>query len=174
MLAANLYRVLGKKTNIESKDAQDEKVKFLNKNLENYETKLNSLEEELMYADKSFSTESFLSGAEKAFKIIVSSYKEKNIESAEKLLSPKVMKAFQEQTEMQNDIQSFKITKVKSSIIDIEIVKKLAKVKVKFLSTQKNIYENKDETISVKDTWTFEKIIGSNDPTWVLSEVTSE
>ena len=30
---------------------------------------------------------------------------------------------------MQNDIQSFKITKVKSSIIDIEIVKKLAKLK---------------------------------------------
>ncbi len=127
-----------------------------------------------MYVDKSFTKEAFLSGAEKAFKIIVSSYKEKNIDSAERLLSPKVLKAFQEQTEIQNDIQSFKITKVKSSIINIEIVKKLAKVKVEFISTQKNIYENKDETISVKDIWTFEKIIGSNDPTWVLSEVTSE
>jgi predicted lipid-binding transport protein (Tim44 family) len=127
-----------------------------------------------MYADKSFTVESFLSGAEKAFKIIVSSYKEKNIDNAEKLLSPKVLKAFQEQTEIKNDIQSFKITKLKASIINIEIVKKLAKVKVKFLSTQKNTYQNKDETVNVKDIWTFEKIIGSNDPTWVLSEVTSE
>ncbi len=127
-----------------------------------------------MYADKSFTIEAFLSGAEKAFKIIVSSYKEKNIESAERLLSPKVLKAFQEQSEIQNNLQSFKITNVKSSIINIEMVKKLAKVKVKFLSTQKNIFENKDETINVKDIWTFEKIIGSKDPTWILSEVTSE
>ena len=86
-----------------------------------------------MYADKSFTVESFLSGAEKAFKIIVSSYKEKNIDNAEKLLSPKVLKAFQEQTEIKNDIQSFKITKLKASIINIEIVKKLAKVKVEVL-----------------------------------------
>ena len=142
--------------------------------MENYETKLNSSEEEIRYADKSFTIESFLSGAEKAFKIIVSSYKEKNIESAEGLLSPKVLKAFQEQTGEQSKVKAFQITNIKSSIIKIEMVKKLAKIKVEFISTQKNIYENKDETISVKDIWTFEKIIGSNDPTWVLSEVTSE
>ena len=54
------------------------------------------------------------------------------------------------------------------------MIKKLAKIKVMFLSTQKNIQEKKEETIDVKDVWTFEKIIGSNDPTWILSEVTSE
>ena len=54
------------------------------------------------------------------------------------------------------------------------MVKKLAKIKVKFLSTQMNIFENKDEIIDVKDIWPFEKIIGSKDPTWILSEVTSE
>ena len=109
MLAANLYRVLGKKTNIESKDTQDEKVKFVNKNNENYDTKLNSNEEELINADKTFTIESFLRGAESAFKIIVSSYKDNNIESAESLLSPKVLKAFQEQTEAQSKIKAFQI-----------------------------------------------------------------
>ena len=174
MLAANLYRVLGKKTNIESKDTQDEKVKFVNKNTENFDTKLNSNEEELINADKTFTIDSFLRGAESAFKIIVSSYKDNNIESAESLLSPKVLKAFQEQTDAQSKIKAFQITDIKSSIIKIEMVKKLAKIKVMFLSTQKNILEKKDETIDVKDVWTFEKIIGSKDPTWILSEVTSE
>ena len=174
MLAANLYRVLGKKTNVESKDTQDEKVKFVNNNNENYDTKHNSNEEELINADKGFTIESFLHGAESAFKIIVSSYKDNNIESAERLLSPKVLKAFQEQTGTQSKVKAFQITNVKTSIIKIEIVKKLAKIKVMFLSTQKNIQEKKDETIDVKDVWTFEKIIGSKDPTWILSEVTSE
>ena len=173
-MAANLYRVLGKKTNIESKETRDKKVKFVNKNIDNFEMDETSIEEKLMNADKSFSVETFLLGAEKAFKIIVSSYKENNIESAKSLLSPKVLKAFKEQTENQNNVKAFQISKLKSSIINIEMVKKLAKIKVMFLSTQRNTLENKDETLEIKDIWTFEKIIGSNDPTWILSEVTSE
>ena len=42
-----------------------------------------------------------------------------------------------------------------------------------FLSTQK-IIRKKDKIINVKDIWTFEKIIGSKDPTWILAEVSSE
>ena len=136
--------MLGKKTNIESKEAQKQKIKFLNNNIEKVDAEFNSSEEELISADKSFSIESFLIGAEKAFRIIVSSYKENNIESAEGLLSPKVLKAFQ------------------------------ARIKVKFLSTQENKLDKKEQLINVKDIWTFEKIIGSKDPTWILTEVTSE
>ena len=33
---------------------------------------------------------------------------------------------------------------------------------------------DKDETTKVTDLWTFEKIIGSKNPTWILSEVTAE
>ena len=43
-----------------------------------------------------------------------------------------------------------------------------------FLSTQKSKLEKKDKTIEVKDIWTFEKIIGSKDPIWILAEVSSE
>ena len=118
--------------------------------------------------------ESFLIGAEKAFRIIVSSYKENNIESAEGLLSPKVLKAFQEQSNSKNNTKQYQVTNIKSSIVNIEMVKKLARIKVKFLSTQENKLDKIEQLINVKDIWTFEKIIGSKDPTWILTEVTSE
>ena len=70
--------MLGKKTNIESKEAQKQKIKFLNNNIEKIDAEFNSSEEELINADKSFSIESFLIGAEKAFRIIKVRPKGKN------------------------------------------------------------------------------------------------
>lgn len=166
--------MLGKKTNIESKKTQEENISLVNKNIKKFETDFDNPEKEIISADKSFTLESFLQGAEKAFRIIVSSYKENNIESAESLLSPKVLQAFKGQTNSQKNIASVQITNIKSSIVNIEVVKKLAKIKVMFLSTQKTKLENKEEIINVKDVWTFEKIIGSKDPTWILAEVSSE
>ncbi len=173
-MAANLYRVLGKKPNVESKKTQDKNISLVNKNIEKSETDFDSPEKNIISAEKGFTLESFLHGAEKAFRIIVSSYKENNIESAENLISPKVFQAFKEQTESQNNFSPIQITNIKSSIVNIEVVNKLAKIKVMFLSTQKSKLEKKDKTIEVKDIWTFEKIIGSKDPIWILAEVSSE
>ena len=173
-MAANLYKVLGKKTNIENKEAKKDNVNFLNKSIDKPDKESINSEEELVRIDKGFSIDKFLVGAEKAFKIIVSSYKENKIESAEKLLSPKVLKAFQEQIKNNANIYNFKIIDIKASVVNIDLVKKLAKIKVRFLSTQKNILEKKEEIIDVVDIWTFEKIIGSKDPTWILAEVNSE
>ncbi|MBF96108.1 MAG: hypothetical protein CFH34_01573 [Alphaproteobacteria bacterium MarineAlpha9_Bin4] len=125
--------------------------------------------------DKSFSEESFLKGAKKAFKIIVSSYKENNINEARNLLSPKVFDAFQGETSLGgNNLKSFQITELKASVIKIEVIKKIAKIKVLFESSQRSLFEKKTETLNVKDIWTFEKIIESNNPNWVLAEVTTE
>ena len=104
--------MLGKKTNIESKETKKKSVNFANKNIQRPDTKLYSSEEELINTDKSFRTDSFLKGAESAFKIIVSAYKQNNIESAQSLLSPKVLKAFQEQTVSQPSIKDFHFTKI--------------------------------------------------------------
>ena len=82
--------------------------------------------------------------------------------------------AFQEQIKNNANIYNFKIIDIKASVVNIDLVKKLAKIKVRFLSTQKNILEKKEEIIDVVDIWTFEKIIGSKDPTWILAEVNSE
>ena len=166
--------MLGKKTNVESKKTQDEKISLVNKNIEKFETDFDSPEKNIISAEKDFTLESFLQGAEKAFRIIVAAYKENNIESAKSLISPKVLQAFKEQTETRKSVSPVKITHVKPSIVKIEVVNKLAKIKVMFLSTQKSNLEKKEETINVKDIWTFEKIIGSKDPIWILAEVSSE
>ena len=94
--------MLGKKTNVESKKTQDENISLVNKNIEKLETDFDSPEKNIISVEKNFTLESFLQGAEKAFRIIVSSYKENNIESAKNLISPKVFQAFKEQTDTQN------------------------------------------------------------------------
>ena len=58
---------------------------------------------------KDFSEETFLIGAKKAFKIIVSSYKENNIESADQFLAQSYLKAFREQIKT-IILYNFKIT----------------------------------------------------------------
>ncbi len=166
--------MLGKKTNIESKKAQDENISLVNKNIEKFDTDIDSPEKNIIRVEKGFTLESFLKGAEKAFKMIVTSYKENNIESVESLISPKVFKAFKEQEDTQKNGLPVQISNIKSSIVKIEVVNKLAKIKVMFISTQKTKLEKNNKTINVKDIWTFEKIIGSQDPIWILSEVSSE
>ena len=71
-------------------------------------------------------------------------------------------------------LESFQITQLKAAILNKEVVKKIAKIKVLFESTQISTIEKKLETVNLKDVWTFEKIIGSNNPNWVLAEVTTE
>ena len=56
--------MLGKKTNIESKETKKKSVNFVNENIQSPDTKLYGAEEELINADKSFRTDSFLKGAE--------------------------------------------------------------------------------------------------------------
>ena len=122
-----IYIEFLEKTNINSKKTQDENINLVNKNIKKFATEFDSQEEAIISGDKSFTLESFLLGAEKAFKIIVSSYKENNIESAESLLSPKVLQAFKEQSDTHNNIVSLEITNIKSSVVNIEVVKKSRK-----------------------------------------------
>ena len=86
-------------------------------------------DQDISSIDKDFSEESFLDGARKAFRIIVSAYKENNLNTAESLLSPEVFSAFQEQADMYNHkLESFQITQLKAAILNIEVVKKIAKI----------------------------------------------
>lgn len=175
VLAANLYKLLGKKTHIEGKDKTKEKIKLSSQTTEHFDKNLDDYDQDISSIDKDFSEESFLDGARKAFRIIVSAYKENNLNTAESLLSPEVFSAFQEQADMYNHkLESFQITQLKAAILNIEVVKKIAKIKVLFESTQRSMIEKKQETYSLKDVWTFEKILGNNNPNWVLAEVTTE
>ena len=63
---------------------------------------------------------------------------------------------------------------MKASILNIEVAKKTARIKVLFESTQKNLIKKKSETLNIQDIWIFEKTLGSTNPNWVLAEVTKE
>lgn len=174
-MGANLYKLLGKKTPIESSDKTKDKTDLSGQHNEKFDVILDSEENNIEELERNFNKESFLEGAKKAFKIIVKSYKDNNIQSVESLLAPEVFKAFKEQSEDQdNKSKSFEITELKASIISTEITRKVAKIKVLFESSQKNIFDKKQVTQNTKDVWAFEKIVGTNNPNWILAEVTEE
>ena len=107
--------------------------------------------------------------------MIVKSYKDNNIQSVESLLAPEVYKSFQEQSESQEKKPSlFEITELRASIVNSEITRKIAKIKVLFESKQKTVLIKKAVTKNIRDVWTFEKIVGNNNPNWILAEVTEE
>ena len=69
-------------------------------------------------------------------------------------------------------MKTFNISSVKASILNIEVVKNYANIKVKFLSSQKVTLNNKIKNLeNIKDIWTFEKDMTTNSLVWKLVEV---
>ena len=173
MLATNLYRVLGKRT-------VSEKKSFKNKAIEN-EVKDSIFSEQVMeYSqrqildlDKNFSFHNFIEGAKEAFKIIVEAFNNKKLEEIKHLVSKEVYDNFQKANDVgNNNYEAFNITFVKASILNIEVVKNYANIKVKFLSSQKVTLNNKTKSLeNIKDIWTFEKDMKTNSLLWKLVEV---
>ena len=91
------------------------------------------------------------------------------------LLSKKVFESFQEQSELQDlKYSSFQIKELKASVLNIEVVREIAKIKVLFESTQESILEKKVDLQKIRDVWMFEKEVGIDNPNWILAEVISE
>ena len=133
--------------------------------------------QELSRLDNNFSIDNFLEGARKAFKMIVSSYKAGNIDRIKDLVSTNVYDAFSTSLSKNEglDAQKYEVIVKKADIVDIQIVQKLAKIKVKFLSFQKKEAKAKnDNTSDVKDVWTFEKHLDNTNPIWILNEVNAD
>ena len=174
-MGANLYKLLGKKTRVERNDDSDTKVGIRGNQSKPIKNNIDKSENSIIEIEENFSEETFLIGAKKAFEIIVSSYKENNIDVADQLLSSKVLNFFREQIQTNNiTYDSFQITELKASILNIEVAKQMARIKVSFESTQETLIEKKSETLNIQDIWTFEKTLGSTNPNWVLAEVTKE
>ena len=178
MLAANLYRILGKKTDIPDRLTKKGQTEFFSEENPSSETLLDSSELKLQNLDKNFNRSSFLEGAKSAFNLIVSSYKQNKLEGVKGYLSKNVYSIFEnaiDSSEQNNYEESaFEIKKLNASILKIDIVKKLAKIKVEFLSTQKSKRNDNYEEQEIKDVWTFEKEISNPNPNWLLIEVSSD
>ena len=145
-------------------------------------------EEELSEVDKvlakipGFSREKFLTGAKRAFEIIISAFSKGDVETLEMLVSKSLLKKFQEIIEKrkaegitsETDFIGFDAVE----IINAKISKsEVAKITVKFVSEQVNILKNKDGEViegdenfiqNITDNWTFERAVTSTNPNWLL------
>ena len=133
-------------------------------------------QKQVINLDKNFSFNDFLDGAKKAFKLIVIAYKTGNLEEIKSLISKEVYDNFESAGNSNNTKESkFNIYSVKASILNIEVIKKLVKIKVEFLSNQEGFIRDKIKRHkNIKDIWTFEKNMDASSPIWTLVEVTAE
>ena len=173
-MATNLYRLLGKRT-------VSGKRTFKNKAVDNdikdgifSEQVMEYSQKQILNLDKNFSFHNFIQGAKEAFKIIVEAFNNKKVEEIKHLVSTEVYDNFQKAVKAKNNNNedTFKISFVKASILEIEVVKNYANIKVKFLSSQKVTLNNKTKSLeNIKDIWTFEKDMTTDSLVWQLVEV---
>ena len=172
MLATNLYRVLGKRTVSEKKTFKNKAIETDIKDSIFSEQVMEHSQKQILDLDKSFSFHTFIQGAKEAFKIIVESYNNKKVKEIRHLVSTEVYVNFQKAVDIKNNYESFNISAVNASILNIEVVKNYARIKVKFLSSQKVKLDSKTKKLeNVEDIWTFEKDMTTNSLIWKLVEV---
>lgn len=145
-------------------------------------------EPELSETDKvlanipNFSKEHFLTGAKRAFEIIICAFSQGDTETLENLVAPKLIKKFQEIIEnrraegitAETDLIGFNNAEILSAGIDDD---NNVRITVKFVSEQVNLLRNKDNEViqgdenfiqNITDIWTFERCLTSANPNWLL------
>ena len=179
VLATNLYKVLGKKTFSEDVTSRKKNTNIKeDKNIFSNEV-MDYSQKQIINLDKDFSFSVFLDGAKSAFNLIVNAYKNKKIQNVKELLSSEVYDNFNKSISKINDkekkVNTFQIVSLNASIINIEVIEKLVKIKVEFSSLQETIFKNdNNNSMEVKDIWTFEREMDSNSLMWKLTEVSSK
>ena len=179
VLATNLYKILGKKAisedaiSSENNNNIEEEKKIFSNEIMDYSRK------QVIDLDKDFSFTVFLDGAKSAFTLIVNAYKNKKIQDVKELLDSNVYDNFKESinkiVDKEEEIKTFQILSLQSSIANIEVIKKLVKIKVEFISLQEKTLENDTKTSKeIKDIWVFEREMDSESLIWKLVEVSSK
>ena len=156
--------------------------------LENNKLDTEISDENMSETDKVLSTipnfdkNNFLSGAKRAFEIIVEAFAKGDIATLEKLVNKNLLKKFQEVIE---DRQAQGVTAEadfigfnKAEIVKAKIGKnQVAKIIVEFVSEQVNLLKNKQGDViegddkfiqNITDVWTFERALTSTNPNWLL------
>jgi len=179
VLATNLYKILGKKAisedaiSSENNNNIEEEKKIFSNEIMDYSRK------QVIDLDKDFSFTVFLDGAKSAFTLIVNAYKNKKIQDVKELLDSNVYDNFKESinkiVDKEEEIKTFQILSLQSSIANIEVIEKLVKIKVEFISLQEKTLENDTKTSKeIKDIWVFEREMDSESLIWKLVEVSSK
>jgi len=145
------------------------------------------LEEENLKDPLKFDEKTFIKGAEAAYEMIINAFANSERKTLRQLLAKDLFKNFdsvikeREEKKIKSEMTFIGIKETK--ILDIDQKDTLYKVKTKFVSEIINclkkdngeIIEGDPENIKlVTDVWIFEKDLKSNDPTWYLTELSSE
>ena len=137
----------------------------------------------LIKADPGFNEKEFLEGAKNAFKIIIKSFSDSEIESLKPLLDYDLLNSFTKsiserearQERQFSDVVSFKNFEIiKVNITDnlVSITLKIVSEQIKYLVDKNDVLleGNKDHSEIIKDKWVFERDISSTNPNWRLVE----
>ena len=145
------------------------------------------LEKENLKDPLKFDEKTFIKGAEAAYEMIINAFANSERKTLRQLLSKDLFKNFdgvikeREEKKIKSEMTFIGIKETK--ILDIDQKDTLYKVKTKFVSEIINcLKKDNGEIIEgdpgniklVTDVWIFEKDLKSNDPTWYLTELSSE
>ena len=145
------------------------------------------LEEENLKDPLKFDEKTFIKGAEAAYEMIINAFANSERKTLRQLLSKDLFKNFdsvikeREEKKIKSEMTFIGIKETK--ILDIDQKDTLYKVKTKFVSEIINCLKKDNgeiiegdpgNTKLVTDVWIFEKDLKSNDPTWYLTELSSE
>ena len=177
-----LRNILGRRTGHEAKVP----TSFDDKKFENYKPpeKIKPLSEKGPEGDEK---KDFLKGAEIAYETIITAFANGNKKELSKLLTNEMRDSFEQAIDqrIKENIKS-ELTFIgfkESSIEKFEKVKNEFFATVKFVSEIVSVKKDKNNQIIegnpdkikiVTDHWKFSKKISSNDPNWLLSEITSK
>ena len=171
------------KIDIQKKDFSNV-VKLGNKKL--YDKDLKTYKDEISSIDPTFNENEFLKGAQNFFEMVIDCFVKGDLKDLLNFIDGKLIKSFQSVIdERLEEQESLKIDIVKINSIQIKDVKKLKnflRLSVLFETEQIKVLKDKkgkiidgdqNNSILVKDLWTFEKKIQSKDLNWKLVETSN-
>ncbi len=134
----------------------------------------------MRHSEPSFDPVRFLAGAETAFRLIVTAFAAGNRDELRHLLSDEMYSAFDgaiTAREQAGETQRTEIQDIHSAAIETaELLGSKAAITVRFASDQISVTNGRDglpvagadAVTEINDLWTFERQLGSSDPTWRL------
>jgi len=146
-----------------------------------------AVEDEVKQDPTKFDEKTFIKGAEAAYEIIINAFAKGDHKILKPLLTKELFKNFEGVIKERNSKKiSSEMTFIgikETKILDIDNKDTFYKVKTKFVSEIVNCLKNdKGEVLEgnpeeiklVTDVWVFEKDLKNSDPTWYLTELSSE
>ena len=171
-LIYRLRNVLGKRTGYEKQNTKVE-VKNTNKNtdkksiplLKENESKLSAVYEKI----SDFDHKTFLEGAKFAFETIINAFNASDKKTLKNLLTKEVYLSFEQAINEEKNNPNFQFySLVIEGVENVAIENNMVDITLKIISEQ---FKNNDESTIIKkqDIWTFQKVINSKSPIWLLS-----